>query len=210
MMKRLTPLAWLVLSPLLSADTIVLINGEEIHSTQVQVEKGRVYFRQLGGTISLPRREVARIVRDDKGEAPEPPANKAVGASGPAMPKAVPENPESAAVDPAIALDVGAPPNRNAAGSGDPESADAWRSQRDELRKQKAQIEQKVLGLRAQMILNIPDQDLRRDQGLEDGSDVYERQLASAQADLQEINHRLADLEDEARKAGALPDWNRE
>ena len=209
MLKKLALLAWLVPSPVVTADTIVLINGEEIHSAQVKIEKGRVYFRQFGGMISLPKREVARIVKDDKAEADEAPAEKAVASSGPAMPQPVSDTPGSGAVDPAIALDVGAQPVRGASEFGD-SGAEAWRGQRDDLLKQKAEIEQKMLGLRAQMLLNMPDQDLRRDQGLADGSDVYERELASAESDLQEINQKLADLEDEARKAGAPTDWNRD
>ncbi|HEX9639660.1 MAG TPA: hypothetical protein VGB99_19170 [Acidobacteriota bacterium] len=203
-------LAGLLLGPLVAADTIVLINGEQIHSALVKVEKDRVHFRQLGGMISVPRREVARIIRDETADAPVEP-RPSPSASGSEPEPAAAATFESGELDPAIALDVGSNRSGEAgAAAADPESAEYWRSQRDELLQQKAQLEQKVLGLRAQMILNIPDQDLRRDQGLEVDPDSYDRALAEAQADLDQINERLADLEDEARKAGAARDWNRE
>ena len=44
------------------ADTIYLVNGRTIHTASASVQDDRVLFTQFGGTVSIPRNQVLRIV----------------------------------------------------------------------------------------------------------------------------------------------------
>jgi hypothetical protein len=54
-----------------SADTIYLKNGRQIQGTNAVTSNGKVTFETAAGTMSVPESLVDRIVKDDRGAAPE-------------------------------------------------------------------------------------------------------------------------------------------
>lgn len=67
-------------TPDAAGDSIYLVSGRVIHSETVRIKDGRVYFTQLGGTVSIPLDEVARIVENDAAERVAEPSPAAASA----------------------------------------------------------------------------------------------------------------------------------